>query len=676
MMNIRAYLEDFRCIKLIVKDALEINELSLMNSQYQIIPFSIQHQENNSYETCFYLITECDLMPYRDYHICINTTICIFVELGRIARSTQFDEMFYFEDWLGFRYTKEKTTFRLWTPVAKEVDLMLDDIAYPMVYTKKGVWEVTIERDVEKCKYWYQFRINQSFLTTIDPYGISSTSNHRWNYVIDWTKTYAMQAGYYQSSHFQYTDAIIYELNIRDATSKVKALPASKRGTYQGLTESMHKPYGLGYIQSLGVTHIQMMPIFAFAGVDEEIQDANHSSFRYNWGYNPMQYFVPSGFFSECPNDPYARINELKQCIDAIHSMGLGVNMDVVFNHVFDAKWFPMEQLVPGYTFRTDDRGYLTDSSWCGNDCHTNHRMVRKLICDAIHHFQVNYRIDGFRFDLMGLIDIKTILAIEQQVKKQNPLAMLYGEGWTMDVNLPQNERANLQNAYFLPHIAFFNDRFRNETKCFSIGKALDTLELFHLFQGCTTYQGTLLAPSQSVNYVECHDNATYFDYCIKQNIAQDQVIDYVRLALGLVVLSSGIPFLHAGEELLRTKKGIENSYQSLDDINGIDWTRDNTAYESLIDLIAIRKKYDVFRYYQKEDVENKIRLEKSDDVISFRLSSPQTTIQVVISNHYEVSTKYFAPGTYLIYDGQSRCYQEVDKIIISKPGVYVLEKR
>ncbi|MCM1259572.1 MAG: type I pullulanase [Prevotella sp.] len=675
-MNIHAYLEDFRCIKLIVKDALEVKELCLTDSNHQIISHSVQYQETHCHETHFYLTTTCDLMPYRDYHICINTTICIFVELGRIARSAQFDEMFYFEDWLGFQYTKEKTTFRLWTPVAKVVNLILEDEAYSMTYTKQGVWEVTVEKDVEKCKYWYQFRINQAFLTTIDPYGISSTSNHQWNYVIDWDKTYAMQSGYYQLPHFQYTDAIIYELNVRDATSKVKSLPIAKRGTYRGLTESIDQSYGLGYIQSLGVTHIQLMPIFAFAGVDEEVQDVNHSSFRYNWGYNPMQYLVPSGFFSECPGDPYARINELKQCIDTIHSIGLGVNMDVVFNHVFDAKCFPMEQLVPGYTFRTDDRGYLTNSSWCGNDCHTNHLMVRKLICDAIHHFQVHYQIDGFRFDLMGLMDIQTMDTIEQQVKKQNPLAMLYGEGWTMDVNLPQNQRANLENAHSLPHIAFFNDRFRNEIKYFSTGNRLDSLELLQLFQGCITYQGKLVAPSQSINYVECHDNATYFDYCIKQNITKERVIDYVRLVLGIVVLSSGIPFLHAGEELLRTKKGVENTYQSTDDINGIDWCTENTAYRSLIDLIAIRKKYDVFRYHQKEDVENNIKLEKSDGLISIRLSSSYTTIQVVISNQYEVSTKYFSPGTYLIYDGQSRCYQEVDKIRVCKPGIYVFEKR
>lgn len=676
MMNIHAYLEDFRCIKLIVQDALEIQELFLSDSNHQIIPLSIQHQETYAHEIQLYLTTTCDLMPYKEYYVCINTTICVFVELGKIARSTQFDERFYFEDWLGFRYTKEKTTFRLWTPVAKEVNLILEDSTYPMTYTKQGVWEVTIEKDVEQCQYSYQFRINQTLLTTIDPYGISSTSNHRWNYVIDWDKTYPMQAGYYQLPHFQYTDAIIYELNIRDATSKVTSLPVSKRGTYRGLTESIHQSYGLGYIQSLGVTHIQLMPIFAFAGVDEEIQDAHHSSFRYNWGYNPMQYLVPSGFFSECPNDPYVRINELKQCIDTIHSIGLGVNMDVVFNHVFDAKWFPMEQLVPGYTFRTDERGYLTDSSWCGNDCCTNHLMVRKLICDAIQHFQVHYQIDGFRFDLMGLIDTKTMATIEQQVKAQNPWAMLYGEGWTMDVHLPQTERSNLQNAQNLPHVAFFNDRFRNEVKSFSIGNAFDPLEIYHMFQGCTTYQGQLLAPHQSVNYVECHDNATYFDYCMKQNIAREQSIDFVRLALGLVILASGIPFLHAGEELLRTKKGIENSYQSSDDINGIDWHTEHTAYESLRDLIAIRKKYNVFRYHQKEKVENNIKLEKSDDLISIRLSDIDTTIQVVISNHYEVATKYFAPGTYLIYDGQSICYQEVDKIRISKPGVYVFEKR
>lgn len=675
-MKIHAYLEDFRCIKMIVQDALEINELSLIDAHHQMVPFYIQNQEKYSGETHIYLTTQSDLMPYIDYQIYINSTICIFVELGKIARSIQFDEKFYFEDWLGFHYTKEKTTFRLWTPASKEVDLILEDVAYPMTYTRQGVWETTIESDLDQCRYYYRYRINQTFQTTIDPYGISSATNHTWNYVIDWNKTYPMQSGHYQKSHFQYTDAIVYELNIRDATSKIKSLSPSKKGTYLGLAKSMHQSYGLGYIQSLGVTHIQLMPIFAFAGVDEEIQDANHSAFQYNWGYNPMQYFVPSGFFSEFPNDPYARINELKQCIDAIHSIGLGVNMDVVFNHVFDAQWFPMERLMPGYTFRIDDSGYLTDSSWCGNDCNTNHLMVRKLICDVIHHFQVYYQIDGFRFDLMGLIDIETIQKIEQQVKVQNPFAMLYGEGWTMDVKLPITDRANLQNVNRLPHIAFFNDRFRNQIKCFSTGEYLKPLELLDLLRGCTTYQSTLLAPTQSINYVECHDNATYFDYCIKQNIPREQIIDNARLALGLVILASGIPFIHAGEELLRTKKGVENSYQSGDEINGIDWNCDYSIYNSLVDLIAIRKKYDVFRYHQKEDVESKIKLEKTNDVISIRLTGCNGTLQLVVSNDYEMKIKYFAPGTYLIYNGQSRCCQEVDKIIISKPGVYVLEKR
>ena len=673
-----AYLEDFKDIKLIISSDIKIEEenlYALYNNDK--IKLSIINDEYFANEHHVYLKTEYEIEPMYDTLI-YNGEYSTKLLLGKITRSNLFDKKYYFDSWLGFKYYKTKTIFRLWTPVAKEVKIVLNDNEYNLEYTKNGVWEITVKGNFDKATYYYLVRINDEFFDTLDPYAVSSNANHKINYVVDLKNTYQMNYTYYEKEKNSYVNSFIYELSVRDATSLVNV---ENKGTYKALINSLNEDYGLGYIKKLGITHIQFLPLYAFGGVDELKQNNDEEGFLYNWGYNPMQYFVPSGFFSLDPDDPYVRINELKELIDTIHSLDIGVNMDVVYNHVYDSKWFPFEKLVPGYTFRTDERGYLTNSSWCGNDLKTDHLMIRKLIVDSVVHFQKNYKIDGFRFDLMGLIDIETMNQIVKIVKEVNPNAMIYGEGWNMDVKLPYNERANMQNSSKMPEIAFFNDYFRNVLKeKYLHGKECNNNIIFNLIKGYSYKDGIFLSPNQSINYLECHDNYTLFDNLVvkSQHLSYENIKDFTRLGLALNVLSTGISFIHAGIEKGRTKKLYDNSYNLNDIFNGINWYSSYDYTNTLKDLIKLKKEYSVFNYESVEEINKHILLEKDLDtnllMIRYRDYSG-TTLQMLISNDYEEKVRFFVPGTKLIFDGIQIVDKDIELIKINKPGLYLLKK-
>ena len=671
-----AYLEDFNDIKLIIDSGIMIDKENLYALfDNEKIKLYIEKEEYWGNKVHYYLKSEKELEPYKDIKLLVNPNLNVYVSLGKITRSKLFDKKYYFKDWLGFKYFKEYTIFRIWTPVSKEVRIVLKNKKFNLEYTKKGVWEIKIDGDLDKTPYYYEIRINDKFIKTVDPYAVSSNADHKVNYVVDLNKTYQMKYSYYENDNFSYNKTFIYELSVRDATSLIKH---EFKGTYDALRESSDKDYGLGHIKNLGITHVQLLPIYAFGGVKEEVKDCESPDFMYNWGYNPMQYMVPSGFFAKDANDPYSRINELKELIDEIHSLNLGVNMDVVFNHVYDSKWYPMEKLVPGYTFRTDDRGYLTNSSWCGNDLNTNHLMIRKLIVDSVLYFQKFYMIDGFRFDLMGLIDIDTMKEVKKETDKNNNMSMIYGEGWNMDVLLPQASRASMNNAKKMPNIAFFNDYFRNKLKEeYLLGNSLNNIEILNLLKGYFYGGGKFLSSNQSINYLECHDNYTLHDNFIVKNgnYSQENINDYTCLGLGLNVLANGITFIHAGMEKGRTKKLIDNSYNLGDNVNGINWYPQFDYTNTLKDLIDIKKKYSLFTIDKVEEIDNSMSIDKYSDILTIRYKYKDKILQMLISNNYKKYSKFFAPGTKLIFDGKNKTNKEVEAFEVSKPGVYLFEK-
>lgn len=611
---------------------------------------------------------------------------------GSIVRTDLFEMLYYYsQNDLGFTYTKESTLFKVWSPVAKEMEIELIDLngksqILAMNPGSRGVWSIEVMGDLECYKYRFHVRIANKFETTLDPYAISSDANAKYNYVIDLNKTYQFK---YPKPDFsgRMVDAVVYELHVRDFTIYFKE-KNKYSGKYLGMFEDTFTEKGIfnaiEYIKNLGVTHVQLQPIYDFGGVDELNPDK-----WYNWGYNPVQYNVPEGWFSTNPNDPYTRINELKMLIDQFHKNGIRVVMDVVYNHVYDHETFPFHILVPGYFFRHEN-GQLTNVSGCKNDVASERKMASKFITDSVRYWAKEFGIDGFRFDLMGLLDIDTMNNVQMTCKSIDDKSIIYGEGWNMLSNIPDNMRANMNNYYQMPSIGFFNDRFRNIIKGnqwdkslgFAAGGNTNIMDILYLITGSCVDNYLFLSPNQSINYVECHDNYTFYDAIKVTNpkIDEDKLREACRLALGIVLISQGVPFIHAGEEFYRTKNGDENSYQSPDSVNMVRWDqmeKNHDFVQMTKDLIEIRKTHNAFRYDRKSLIKDRIKLNDTGYQHHLRVSirSINEDIILILKNNDTYDYVDFQGTTTMIFDGKKKCAKTMHSFELRHSGIYIFTK-
>jgi pullulanase len=547
------------------------------------------------------------------------------LQIGAVIRTEEFDSLFFYDgDDLGASYTPEKTIFKLWAPTATKIKLKLfseDDQnheLFTMSRLDKGVWSIEVARNLELYRYSFLVCVNLEWREAVDPYATALSVNGEYGVVIDPAKAKAADMGVARLQ--RPVDAIIYEVHIRDLTMHPGS-GAARKGTYLGAAEAVTKSpkeleTGISYIKSLGITHIELLPVHDFEGVDEldRIRD-------YNWGYNPVHYNVPDGSYASDPRDPYKRIIELKQLISAIHSEGMGVIMDVVYNHVYIREESPFEKIVPGYFFRHDAHGLPSNGTGVGNDIASERLMARKFIVDSVIYWLTEYHADGFRFDLMGILDIDTMNAVRNAVNNVSPDILIIGEGWDLNTPIPSDMKANISNQAKLPGIGQFNDWFRDSIKgsTFNIydkGYALGNDRYLEAAKQVMAgsigvgkrKQGLFLQPAQSVNYIESHDNHTLWDKLKISNPDQDEAIlkKQHRLATSMVVLAQGIPFLHSGQEFFRSKKGVGNSYRSPDEINWLDWdlrdeNLDNVEY--IKGIIGIRKSNEAFRLVDSEQI-------------------------------------------------------------------------
>jgi len=545
----------------------------------------------------------------RVYKIVDAYGLSCFLDFSWLSFCKEFDDLYFYEgNDLGSHYTKEKTTFKVWAPLSTGVILKVikrdgKDYLYPMERQLKGVYTCEVEDDLELCHYFYLIKHAGSYDISMDPYAYSSSSNGRTNIIVDLEKTPMKQ--HQLPPLKRKTDAIIYETSVRDfsisSTSGMK-----NRGKFLAFTEphtstDSGNPTGLDYLSCLGITHLQLMPINDFATVDEK-----NTSELYNWGYDPAQYNVTEGSYVTNPDDGYKRIVEAQQMVDALHSRGIRVVLDVVYNHMHDVNMNALEKTCPHYYFRKNEDGTLSNGSWCGNDLNTTGKMCRKYILDMCKRWQVLYGIDGYRFDLMGLIDQETMKLIDAQCKVLDPSFIIYGEGWNMDTALPEEKRTTIHNNRKTPNIGFFNDFFRDtvrgtnqvETKGYFSGDTYKTNDAMRAMCNLDMFDNI----SQSINYAECHDNATCYDKLQISNYNESEDIKKRRLKLMLatVILSQGVPFIHSGQEFFRTKGGLGNTYNSGDQVNALDWNRKDLEMDTIQFvqfLIHLRKNNPCFRY-------------------------------------------------------------------------------
>lgn len=692
--NFYAFLDDFHTISVIVPQRYRQDRVKkfLLRSSFmeQELEITSVIKLDSDMKYCCKISGGIDLR--KDYYVVDDHGYQNHIHVGRITKTTEFDDAFYYEGPLGVEYHTEHSIFRIWTPVAKEVILEYIDPTnikryIDLTYTTKGLWETNVIGDLEGYKYRYLVRINYDFKISLDPYGVASNANGKYNYVVNPDHFYQMK---HAVPPFAGTmkDAIIYEAHIRDLTIH-QTSGAYQKGKFIGLIEQSFSPNGkqtgLSYIQELGITHLQLLPIYDFDAVDE----ASPDSF-YNWGYNPHQYFVPEGWYATKPDDPYSRINELRMLIDAAHEKGIRISMDVVFNHVYDANTFPFEKLVPNYFYRLDKNGNLTNASGCGNDIATEMKMVRRFIKDAVAYWMNTFGISAFRFDLMGLIDIETmneVVDLASSIKKD---VLIYGEGWNIPTVYPSHLLAHMFNHKQMPQIAYFNDRYRDtmkgstfgNTAGFALGNSVEEYDLKQLIMGSSVDSFLFSNANQTLNYVECHDNHTFYDKMslILPHASEAEKKEYQRLGISLILTSQGGAFIHAGQEWLRSKQNVENSYRSNDDINQINWLyRDlnEDLVTTLKDLISIRKNYTHFRLASSDEIKSSVVFHTHNDptILAYSVHKDGKELVVIIKNRFTDSNVHtIVHSMKCIFDGKKRLKTPTYLNHIHAPGVYIYE--
>ena len=617
-------------------------------------------------------------------------------EMFLFVRSNDFDNYFSYDGELGALYEKEGTLLRVWTPTAKSVEVWIyadDSFKGPstkieMVQKPKGIFEAYLPGDQHGTIYVYKILfLNNRESISVDPYARATTVNGMKSVIADLNRTNPDGWGERLPAFGLPEEAIIYELHIRDFSISETSGIVNK-GKFLGLTEkntqnASGRKTGLDYLIDLGITHIQILPMFDYATVDE----ANLTEPQYNWGYDPLNYNVPEGSYSTDPFDPFNRIFELKQMIRTLHENGLRVIMDVVYNHVYDPKDQALERTVPGYFYRYNADGSLANGTGVGNDTASERHMMRKYIIDSVKYWAKEYHLDGFRFDLMGIHDSVTMNAIREALDKIDPSIIIIGEGWEMSTPLPEDLKASQRNAQAMPRIAHFNDSIRIALKGSDFGDEKDRgfisgknyLEdlLLRNIKGAMhlSSHSSYVDPEQVIQYVEAHDNLTLYDKLLRSNPDDSEEVRIKRhtLATSIVLLSQGVPFIHGGQEFLRTKAGVANSYQSPDEINQFEWERVTTFQESVAyvkGLIALRKSEYLFRLHTIEEIEAHFTiLSENFNIVAFSLTNSEKKYIVIFNGNRSDVIFRIQKGKYAILVEDNQVFLE------SMPEAVLMEK-
>lgn len=651
--------------------------------------------------------------------------------------SEEFNNNYYYDkDDLGVSFDNElnpsKTTFKVWAPTSSKVVLKVyksgdyeTDLTplkeEEMILKDKGVYSLTISEDLDGYYYTYEVTNQKGVNEVVDPYAKSAGINGKRGMVVNFTKLNKSITNWNKDIRPEYgdspTDASIYEIHVRDMTINPNSgVSSSNRGKYLGLTEKNTKyeengksvTTGLSHLKELGITHVQIQPIYDFTSVEEKEVSSEMSKSNYNWGYDPQNYNVLEGSYSSNPSDGYNRIIEFKKMVMALHDEGININMDVVYNHTSLSENSSLNLLVPYYYYRTSSEGKFYNGSGCGNEIASNRKMVRKFIVDSTLFWTSEYHLSGFRFDLMGLIDNQTMIDVYKENKALYEGIMVYGEPWDMGNLLTQYSENNLDNqktvqkslgqTYFAGSgnlVGGFNDTIRNATKGnndlgkgYVQGNASNVLNIVVGIKG--QFADALnvdksVEPTQVINYVSCHDNYTLYDQLVQTLPSSRTLLDAYLQSEAIVFTSQGIPFIQEGEDFLRTKSYIEygqtkyngNSYNVGDYINNMDYSlklENIDTFEKIKELISLRKKEDDFRLSRRSEVDEKLNIIEKNlntGLIIYEIDNETRIIHSLNGDSISLDSKYD-----LIYSTTSRDYlKDISSIELNKNESVVLKK-
>ena len=560
---------------------------------------------------------------------------------------------------LEYVHDESGNHFSLWSPEADSVKVLIYrnfNATEPvkeivMQAEKDGVWRACDLTRLDGCFYTFRVKYRGKWLDeTPGVWAKALGPNGHRAAIIDFSKTNPEGwDGDKGPEVNNITDVVIYEMHHRDFSMHATSGIVNK-GKFLALTEQdTHSPEGLAtginHLKELGITHVHILPSYDYNSVDE----LNLPSNQYNWGYDPYNYNTPEGSYSTNPADPYSRIREMKEMVLALHQAGIGVIMDVVYNHTAGKDDSNFSRTAPGYYYRHRPDGSYSDASGCGNETASERKQMQNFIVNSVKYWATEYHIDGFRFDLMAIHDTETMTRVARELKEINPSIFVYGEGWTAgDSPLPVENRALKENVAKMTGIAVFSDDIRDAIKghysnaadCgFATGKPgnEETVKIgivastahpqVDYSKGNNSKFAYASAPTQIINYVSCHDDLTLTDKLAKSMVGADKQkrMRAAKLAQTIVFTSQGTPFMFAGEEVFRDKKGVHNSYKSPDSINAIDWTLKSINAEQFNyykQLISLRRSHPAFRMTTAEDIAKNIIFDKVDapNLISYSI--------------------------------------------------------
>ncbi len=611
---------------------------------------------------------------------------------------------------LGCSYGENMTVFRLWSPLKDNIHLLLykdgetinrksfhnihlllykdgetiNRKSFPMEKEENGVHKLVIKENLKN--YYYTYLIDGDLEVT-DPYSIASSLNSNRSAIIDIEETNPWGWEHHPIPRNSInTNAIIYETHVKDFSFH-KSSGVENKGKFLGLAEIGTKyngvSTGLSHLKELGITHIHLLPIYDFLSVKEEKRYFSIDE-NYNWGYDPELYNVVEGSYATIPEEPINRIKELKQMIMTLHEEGIKVIIDVVYNHTYRSVDSNFNIIMPGYYHRMDKNGHFSDGSGCGNEIASEKSMVRKFILDSVIYWVDEFKIDGLRFDLMALTDKDTMGEIVRTLRERKPDLLIYGEPWAGGrTTLPHNEMT-LKGSQTELGIAFFNDDFRDAVKGDNNGieKGFSQGNMDHKISTETGIAGSIYyddshigftnSPIETINYINAHDDLIIYDKmrATHPHFEDEGIFRLNKFAFSILFTAQGIPFIHGGNEFLRSKMMMTNTYNHPSSINNIDWSlKENNLdyYNYFRDLIKLRKSYSVFRMTDAESIRDKLKfLSFSCEgvCIAYTLSLEEENkfLLVVHNANYNY---IFIPSTVLIEHLHSNYQADKSKLII-----------
>ena len=646
-----------------------------------------------------WLETKEELRLQGHYRICCGSEQITVVPYEIFDGKYFADRYHYDGDDLGACIRENGTDFALWAPTASAVTLQLyadghtpsKKAEIPMVLSGQGVWRCSAP-----CGHgtYYTYAVTTCLGTqeATDPYANAAGLNGQRSMVVDLSRTdpAGWQEELFSSGLRSYSDAILWEIHVRDFSNRITS--ARYKGKYlafteEGLTNEHGQSVGIDYLKKLGITHVHLMPVFDYATVDEADPDSG-----FNWGYDPHSYNVPEGGYATDPYNGEVRIREFKEMVMALHRAGIGVVTDMVYNHTYDRN-NAFNRIVPYYYYRFTGPGINTCASGCGNDTASERYMFRRFMVRSAAYWMEQYHLDGLRFDLMGLHDLCTMQQIEQAVHAIDPQAILYGEGWDMGATMDGSPRATQGNigkirpsGGAIGAIAVFNDAMRDGLKGnlsptargYINGAPETSLSdvLFGIRGGQGEMRSWSVPDAMVVNYMSAHDNHTLWDklQLSAPGSTEEARCRMNRLGAALIMISKGTPFWQAGEEMLRTKHGDENSYRSADSINNLDWSvlqEGSAAMQTMryySGLIRLRKAFPIF----KDPTTRISRIDTaSDGVTALFFENAAGTQALAVINPADTAHTYQLCGSWtLIADGK----EAGDRALRTEQGSVLLD--